>query len=192
MTYLQKFRSSKLNLWLQRVLRVLEFLSPVISLGFFASRLYKIHQLQHRLSTSNGAVAGILAAAIVYSLAALLVSLCIKAGPKWLRWLLMVLDLCFVGAFIAVAYLTRPHGGSSGPCRSNQYQKEVGTVTVSPKGQNCNLPWASFISAIISAILHFLTALFHEIKDHRNKKNAEKGYGNAPGNEYGNGAGNGN
>ena len=153
MTYLERFRSSAINLWIQRFLRVLEFLSPVISLGFFASRLYKIHKLQQRLSTSNGAVAGILAAAILYSLCAMLISFCVKGGPKWLRWLLMVLDLLFVGAFIAVAALTRPNGGSSGPCKSTQYGQQV---TVAPKGQNCNLPWATFITAIISTYVIYI------------------------------------
>ena len=146
MTYMEKFRSSAFNLWIQRTLRSLQFLSPVISLGFFASRLYKIHQTLGRLSTSNGAVAGILSAAIVYSLAAGLVTCCTKGGPKWLRWLLVVFDILFVGAFIAVADLTRPNGGTSGPCKSRQYGQ---TVTVAPKGQNCNLPWATFITAII-------------------------------------------
>ncbi|KAK4541714.1 hypothetical protein LTR36_007423 [Oleoguttula mirabilis] len=170
MTYMQKFRASAANLWLQRLLRLLEFLSPVISLGFFAARLYKIAKLERRLTASNGAVAGILAAAIVYSFIAGLISCCVKAGPKFLRWLLMVMDLLFVGAFIGVAYLTRPHGGSSGPC-TNQSRIYQGII---PKHQNCNLPWATFITAIISAILHFLTALFHEVKDRRNARNADK------------------
>jgi len=51
-----------------------------------------------------------------------------------------------MGAFIAVAYLTRPHGGSSGPCRNtNRYE-----AAVIPKNQNCNLPWGTFILAIVS------------------------------------------
>ncbi|KAK5125454.1 hypothetical protein LTR85_000563 [Meristemomyces frigidus] len=172
MTYMERFRSSKLNLQLQRLLRLLEFLSPVISLGFFAPRLHKIAKLEHRLTASNGAVAGILAAAIVYSLIAGLISCCVKSGPKFLRWVLMVMDLLFVGAFIGVAYLTRPHGGSSGPC-ANQSRIYQGII---PKHQNCSLPWATFITAIISAILHFLTALFHEVKDRRNANKEANGY----------------
>lgn len=33
-----------------------------------------------------------------------------KSVPKLLRWLLIALDLAFVGAFIAVTVLTRPKG----------------------------------------------------------------------------------
>lgn len=91
MTYLEKFRSSKLNASLQRFLRVLQFLSPVISLALFASRLAKIYRLQHRLSHSNGAVAGILAAAILYTLAAMILQFLLKhGGPKILRWLFVI------------------------------------------------------------------------------------------------------
>lgn len=144
MGLMTKFRSSKANLWWQRLLRVLQFLSPVISLGFFASRLYKIHRLQMQLSHSNGAVAGILAAAIIYSFIAMILSCLLKqGGPTPLRWMLVVLDLLFMGAFIGVAYLTRP-GGSSGPCNNTAYKPLI------PDNQNCNLPWGTFILAIVS------------------------------------------
>lgn len=82
---------------------------------------------------------------IVYTLTVMLMKFCFKnGGPKFLRWLLIILDILFVGAFIAVADLTRPKGGSSGPCRNTIY------APVIPKGQNCNLPWATFILAIVS------------------------------------------
>lgn len=149
MTYLEKFRSSKANSMLQRILRVFQFLSPVISLGLFASRLAKIARLQHRLSASNGAVAGILAAAIVYTFFVALLTFCLKhGGPKPLRWLLILGDLLFMGAFIGVAYLTRPHGGSSGPCTNSKYGAQYGKLI--PKHQNCSLPWGTFLLAIIS------------------------------------------
>ncbi|KAM0695823.1 hypothetical protein Q7P36_004305 [Cladosporium allicinum] len=165
-----RFRESRLNLWLQRILRFIQFVSPVISIGLFASRLVKIVQKdptegRGRLTASNGAVVGILAAAILYTLIAMLLSCFLEHKPKLIRWSLMFLDLCFVGAFIAVAVLTRPNGGSSGPCR-----KEDGTglgpaSQLVPRKGNCSLPWGTFITAIISTILHFITALFHEAKD---------------------------
>jgi uncharacterized membrane protein len=151
----ERFRNSRANLWFQRILRFIQFVSPVISIGLFASRLVKIVQKdpsggRGHLTSSNGAVVGILAAAILYTLIAMILSCVLEHKPKLIRWTLMFLDLCFVGAFIAVAVLTRPNGGSSGPCR-----KEDGTglgpaSQAIPRSQNCKLPWGTFISAIIS------------------------------------------
>ena len=58
---------------------------------------------------------GILAAAAAYTLTCTLVNLCLRSkhAPGWLRWLLVALDVLFIGAFIAVAALTRPNGKSS-------------------------------------------------------------------------------
>lgn len=137
----QKIRDAA---WFQRGLRMSQFLSSVISLGCFTSRLVKIIRLEHQASVSNGAVEGILCAAVAYTLITMLVQFITKhGGGLLLRWIQVLMDLLFMGAFIAVAYLTRPHGGSSGPC-SGTYRKLI------PKGSNCSLPWATFILAIVS------------------------------------------
>jgi hypothetical protein len=151
----ERFRQSRANLLFQRILRFIQFISPVISIGLFASRLVKIvqkvpNEARGRLTASNGAVVGILAAAILYTLIAMLLSCLLEHKPRVIRWSLMFLDLCFVGAFIAVAVLTRPNGGSSGPCRK---QDGTGLGPVSHlvhRRANCSLPWGTFISAIIS------------------------------------------
>ena len=146
----ERFRESRANLWFQRILRFIQFVSPVISIGLFASRLVKITQQRGRLTTSNGAVVGILAAAILYTLIAMLLSCFLERKPKLIRWSLMFLDLCFVGAFIAVAVLTRPNGGSSGPCRQQDGTGLGPASSVVPRKANCSLPWGTFITAIIS------------------------------------------
>jgi len=136
--------SIKHNELFQRLMRLLQFLSSVISLALFSARMRRILQLVHRATTSNGAVEGILAAAVAYTLTAMLLRFCLKnGGPKILRWLTILLDILFVGGFIAVAVLTRPNGGSSGPCnkRLRPYL---------PDRTNCNLPWGTFILAIVS------------------------------------------
>ena len=80
-----------------------------------------------------------------YTLLVMLLKFILKSGgPKLLRWLLIVLDILFAGAFIAVAVLTRPNGGPSGPCRGTIYSPVI------PRGQNCNLPWGTFILGIVS------------------------------------------
>ena len=54
----------------------------------------------------------------------------------------MVLDMLFVGAFIAVAVETRPNGGPSGPC--------VAAVRQMQRNSDCQLPLGTFILAILS------------------------------------------
>lgn len=134
------------NHTLQKLWRVLQFLSATISLGLFSARLAKIVRLINRATTSNGAVEGILAAAVAYTLISMLLKFVLKqGGPKILRWIWIIFDLLFVGGFIAVAVLTRPNGGgSSGPCH------RVRGIRIEPPGTNCNLPWGTFILAIIS------------------------------------------
>ncbi len=137
----------------QTALRVLQFLSALISMALFSARIYKIIRLAGRASTSNGAVEGILVAAVVYTLVTMILRLLLKAGaPKWMRLMLIVLDIAFVAAFIVVAYLTRPHGGSSGPCRRAKYQQVKNFI---PKQANCNLPWGTFILSIFSTYVYY-------------------------------------
>ena len=97
-------------------------------------------------SASNGAVEGILAAAVAYTLISMLLKFLLKSGgPKWLRLLWIFFDIAFVGGFIAVAVLTSPGGNrTSGPCHS------IRGIRVEPNGSNCNLPWGTFILAIVS------------------------------------------
>jgi hypothetical protein len=152
--------------WLLRFTRVLQFISSVISLGIFSSRFYKVYRLVNSIKTRRGvngaygAVEGILAAAVLYTLISTLLG-CIKKsanpGGRGLRWLWVLLDLLFVGAFIAVSVLTRPSGGLAGArhCYSPSRLAD-GASTGSVTGQSasrddsCNLPWGTFILAIIS------------------------------------------
>jgi hypothetical protein len=169
---------------LLRLTRVLQFISSVISLGLFSQRVYKVYRLVNSIKTrrgisgSFGAVEGILAAAVLYTLITTILTLIKKSanpGPKWLRWLWVLLDLAFVGAFIAVSVLTRPNGGSAGPrhCYNNRNTNNAADVvqgqTANTRDSTCDLPWGTFILAIVSTLLHAITAAFHEIKDHHRK-----------------------
>ena len=152
--------------WLLRFTRVLQFISSVISLGVFSQRVYKVLRLVNSIKTRRGvngafgAVEGILAAAVLYTLITMLLS-CIKKsanpGGKVLRWIWVLFDLLFVGAFIAVSVLTRPNGGLAGPRECyNPRRLADGTDPSTIIGENnarddtCNLPWGTFILAIIS------------------------------------------
>ncbi|KAI8939429.1 hypothetical protein NX059_003209 [Plenodomus lindquistii] len=184
-------KSTSFYHWLLRFTRVLQFISSVVSLGIFSSRMYKVYRLVNSVKTrrgvnsSMGAVEGILAAAVLYTLITMLMS-CIKKsanpGGRTLRWVWVLLDLLFVGAFIAVTVLTRPKGGLAGARHCYSPRRLSGDNSSDITGQNntqddsCNLPWGTFILAIISTLLHALTASFHEIKDHhrRNRVDHEK------------------
>jgi len=158
----ERLKYSSFYRLLLRLTRVLQFLSAVISLGIFSSRVYKVYRLvnsvkvHHGVSRAYGAVEGILAAAVLYTLLAMLMSFILRGGgPRWLRWLWVLLDIAFVGAFIAVATLTSPDGGSAGPrhCYDNRDARDVDNVTGNDStatDDSCNLPWGTFILAIIS------------------------------------------
>jgi len=70
-----------------------------------------------------------------------------------------------------VAYETRPHGGLSSLCATPNQRQDPAN-----RGNPlCSLTLATFGLAIFSTVLHLLTAVFHEVKDHRNeKKQAQK------------------
>lgn len=178
-----KLKNTSFYRWLLRLTRVLQFISSVVSLGIFSQRLYKVYRLVNSVKTRRGvngaygAVEGILAAAVLYTLITMLFS-CIKKsanpGGRVLRWLWVLLDLAFVGAFIAVSVLTRPDGGLAGarhcynPRRlANGTTPNTVTGETASRDDSCNLPWGTFILAIISTLLHALTAAFHEVRDHR-------------------------
>jgi len=138
-------RSSGIHKLFQDILRALQFLSATTSLILFSLRIAKIIRLVHRASRSNGAVEGILAAAVLYTLVAMALQCLLRAGDgNSLRILL------FVGAFIAVAVLTSPkRHGSSGPC-TNETSAYNFLNRHTAGDVNCKLPWGTFILAIFS------------------------------------------
>jgi len=156
----EKLKQSFLYRWFLRLVRVLQLGSAAASLAIFSSRVYKVYRLVNSIKSrrgvnhSIGAVEGILAAAVLYTILATLISLSLKGrGPGWLRWLLVLLDLAFVGGFIAVAVLTRPAGGHAGP--RHCYGSRDATSSANIAGNvsvddSCDLPWGTFGLAIAS------------------------------------------
>jgi hypothetical protein len=131
--------------------------TPPSSAGFLVNNIKQ----RRGVNGSYGAVEGILAASALYTLIAMLLG-CIKKnsspGSHKLRWIWVLLDLAFVGAFIAVAVLTRPDDGPAGPkhCYAGRSITDFSSIN-NATGANadsddttCNLPWVTFILAIIS------------------------------------------
>jgi hypothetical protein len=169
-----RLKHSALYRWVLRLTRVLQFISAIVSLGIFSARLRKVYRLVNTIKTRQGvnsaygAVEGILAAAVLYTLLAMLLTFLLKrGGPRWLRWLFVLFDLLFVGAFIAVAVLTSPNGGDAGPkhCYHERGLRGVFGTPARSDDSSCKLPWGTFILAIISTLLHAITAAFHEVHD---------------------------
>ncbi|KAH7002945.1 hypothetical protein EDB82DRAFT_482270 [Fusarium venenatum] len=178
-----KLKHSGLYRWILRLTRILQFLSSVISLGLFSARLRKVYNIVNVIKTRRGvsaafgAVEGILAAAVLYTLIGMILSLLLKGGgPRWLRWLWVLLDIAFVGAFIAVSVLTRPDGGPAGPgrCYDTRGLQGVFGNNTDTTDDSCNLPWGTFILAILSTIFHAITAAFHEVRERRKEHHVEK------------------
>ncbi|KAH8645005.1 hypothetical protein IG631_02469 [Alternaria alternata] len=168
-----KLKNTSFYRWLLRLTRVLQLVSSAVSLGIFSQRLYKVYRLVNSVKTRRGvngaygAVEGILAAAVLYTLITMLLS-CIKKsanpGGRTLRWIWVLLDLLFVGAFIAVTVLTRPDGGLAGarhcynPRRlANGTNPSTITGETASRDDSCNLPWGTFILAIISTTIAEVT-----------------------------------
>ncbi|KAL8656692.1 MAG: hypothetical protein Q9226_002591 [Calogaya cf. arnoldii] len=182
-------RSSRL---FHDLLRLLQFLSAIISLGLFSHYLRQVHRRDQffdwRTRTPSRAVEGILAAATLYTLGTLLLRCLLRRmrAPASLRWLLTALDLAFTALFITVAVLTRPNGGPSGRHGSpfclipRQFVPPSELLRPSRlwllKNGWCKLATGTFALAIISTILHFLTALFPEISEKRRAKADVAGY----------------
>ncbi|KAK7915189.1 hypothetical protein PG985_012892, partial [Apiospora marii] len=185
MSYLEKFRASKANLILQKLARVLQFISAIVSLGLFSQRLKAILTRSHDYSKSDGAVEGILAAASLYSLLATLMQFALRHGaPKILRWFLILMDFLFIGAFIGVAVLTRPNGGPFGPAQGSlrpaarhqrtRAAKHSKPIPLPPAPGHFH-PGHHQHDDDIAPILHAFTAIFHEIREkvaaHRDNEN---------------------
>ncbi|CZR50637.1 uncharacterized protein PAC_00511 [Phialocephala subalpina] len=170
-------RQTKSHQLIQHLLRLLQFLSATTSLILFSLHLAKILRLVHKASRSNSAVEGIIAAAVLYTLVAMALTSALKAGgSNVLRMLLIIFDILFVAAFIVVAVLTSPkRHGSSGPCGNTSNNDANGFLNRHvPSDINCRLPWGTFILAILSTLLHAITAAFHAAKDHRRTKRNDR------------------
>ena len=118
------------------------------SLGLFSERLYHVYRLVQRTRASAGGVETVLALATAYTLSELALNLCLKKRgmPNFLRWLLVLCDILFIGGFIAVAYETRPHGGLSSLCATPNQRQDPAN-----RGNPlCSLTEATFALAIFS------------------------------------------
>lgn len=156
MAFLDSIRRSRFYPLFLRLTRLFQLLSALASLVVFSIRVRKLYNLYESLSTATGAIEGILAAAVAYTISVTALTFVSKrtGASAFVRWLLIALDLAFAGAFIAVAVLTRPDGGTAGPCYGERKRIAAQNNYVDDPG--CQLPLGTFITAIVSTYVILL------------------------------------
>jgi hypothetical protein len=150
------------------------------------------------------AVEGISGVAVLYTIAAVVLTCCL-GGITFFAFTAILLDILFVGGFIAIAVLTRqgayscsgivntPLGIGNADANSEGFgnrglgfdQGENLTYSVSPRNA-CRMNKAVFAVSIIAAFLFLITALFQVFLVRKHKK--EKRFGPGPSNNYTEGA----
>ncbi|KAL8768489.1 MAG: hypothetical protein Q9209_005280 [Squamulea sp. 1 TL-2023] len=156
------------------LLRIIELLGSILILGITS---YWLGVLTHRdagLPTWMKAVEGIAGGAVLYTAFAVILT-CFLGGKTFFALLAVLLDVLFIGGFVAIAVLTR-HGT----------HKCSGSDPPSPLGANnrvsCRLETAVFAVAIILALLFLISLALQILLSRHHKK--EKRYGPGPSNGY--------
>jgi hypothetical protein len=152
-------------------LRALQFLASLAVLGIFAYYLVYIRDHGYPTYTWIRAVTGIAGASALYTLIALFLVCCL-GGKMFFAFLGIVLDVCFVGGWIAVAVLNRSGGTNS--CgtfrragdRVGNYFGASGTggrndSTSDELHRICILQKASFGIAIAAIVLFLISAVWN-------------------------------
>ena len=132
-------------------IRVLQFLDAAVILGIFSYYLAILSKHDQTIATWIKAVEGLAGAATLYGLLAL-TFVCCLGGAAFFAFLGVVLDVCFVGAMVAIAIMTR-HG--TGKC-SGTVNTPLGTGNANDKspsglhyGMACTLEKVTFAVAVI-------------------------------------------
>jgi hypothetical protein len=189
----------------QTGLRALELLASIVVLAIFSYYLAVLANHKLPIAQWIRAVTGISGAAVLYGFFGVFLTLCL-GGIGFFAFIAVVLDICFVGCFVAVAYLTRGGAGScsgdvhtplgSGPANSHAPgygQNGFGfgrgaTVTYFPNlRQACRLETACFSVSIVNIFLFLVTAAVQVLLARHHRK--EKRYGPSPANNYTSGSG---
>ncbi|KZF19532.1 hypothetical protein L228DRAFT_271327 [Xylona heveae TC161] len=186
-------------------LRCIQFLASALILAIFSYYLAVLANRDLTIARWMKAVEGMSGAAVLYTILAILFT-CFLGGVTFFALVAILLDICFVGCFVAIAILTRHGVGSctgnvntplgSGPANSGDpgYGKNGfgfhhgDTVTYAPNlGQACKLEKSSFAVAIINIMLFIFSALLQlALRKHHQK---DKRFGPSPANNYTGGAG---
>ncbi|KAK4127799.1 hypothetical protein N657DRAFT_678355 [Parathielavia appendiculata] len=176
----------------QFFIRSIQFCCAAIVLALFSYFLATLNNHGMHIGTWVRAVGGISGAAVVYTIFALLM-LCCAPGRSFPSFVMMMLDVAFVGAFIYVAAANR--GGASscngevdtpfgrGNADTNVVDNGSGGFTALPSlRQACKMETACLAVSIV-AVLFFTLSPFVSLALVRHRKK-EMRLGPSPANDY--------
>ncbi|KAE8443381.1 hypothetical protein EG329_001940 [Mollisiaceae sp. DMI_Dod_QoI] len=174
-------------------LRIIEFCCAAIILGIFSYFLSTLHNHDLHIATYIRAVEGISGAAVVYTILGLLL-VCFLGGIAFFSVIGMIIDLCFTGAFIYVAWALRggahscsgnvntPFGSGNTNTDNNVNNGSGGFTRLPSLHTACQLEKASFSVAIVALVFFFLS-IFVEVALIRHRRK-ERAFGPSPNNGY--------
>ncbi|KAL8889974.1 MAG: hypothetical protein Q9215_002843 [Flavoplaca cf. flavocitrina] len=160
-------------------LRVVELLGSILILGITSYWLAVLSRRDDPIPTWEKAVEGIAGAAVLYTAFAVLLTFFL-GGKTFFAFLAVVLDVCFIAGFIAIAVLAR---GGTNSCSGDNPPSPIGQG----ERTSCRLQTAVFAVAIAMALC-FLVSLALQILLSRHHKK-EKRFGPGPSNDYTSGSG---
>lgn len=189
----------------QTILRAIELLACILILGIFSYYLASLSHHHLPIHRWIRAVEGISGAGVLYLCFAVLLTIFLGAH-RFFALIAVILDICFAGCFIAVAYLTRGGAGScsgyvntplgSGPSNSKAAGYGAnnfgfGTAQTTSYSPNlhlaCKLETAVFAVSIFLIFMFLVTAAMQVLLAKHHQK--EKRYGPSPTNNYTSGSG---
>jgi len=195
------FKGGALRLF-QSFLYLLAFCCAAIILGIYSYFLAVLADRDLYINRDWRAVEGLSGAAVLYTIFAVLLTCCL-GGVSFFAFLGIVLDICFIGAMIAIAVLTRsgayscnsnylytPLGNGAPDADLSQYNPNTGNLEVTIPVHlrtACRLNKACFAVSIIGAVVFLFTALMQVALVRHHKK--EKRFGPSPSNNYTSGYG---
>ncbi|KAJ5120866.1 uncharacterized protein N7515_010254 [Penicillium bovifimosum] len=166
-------------------LRVLQFLDAAVILGIFSYFLAILSRHGQHIATWVKAVTGLAGAATAYSLLGIIFTCCL-GGVAFFAFLGVFLDVCFVGAMVAIAILTRSgvsrcRGVVDTPLGTGNARDDTFSRGLSFR-MTCRLEKVVFAVAIIGIFFYLTSILFQVLLARHHKR--EKRFGPSPNNGY--------
>ena len=179
----------------QTGIRTLQLLSAILILAIFSYFLAVL--ANHHLAKPQyvKAIEGISGAGVLYGIFCVLLTLFL-GGVSFFAFLAVVIDVCFIGCYVAITILTRHGAGScSGFVRTPLGDGQANTrgsgtgnsVWVPNLHRACKLETAVFAVAVLNIFLFIISAIVQVLLAKHHRK--EKKFGPGPSNNYTSGSG---
>ncbi|KAJ5894818.1 hypothetical protein N7495_006509 [Penicillium taxi] len=168
-------------------IRALQFLDSAVILGIFSYFLAILHHHDQPIAQWIRAVEGLSGAATLYGLLGTLFVCCL-GGVTFFAFIAVVLDVCFVGAMVAIAVMTRKGtqkctGTVNTPLGSGPASDDIAKLNNDLSYHlSCELEKVTFAVSIIGIFFFLISILFTVLLARHHKR--EKRFGPSPTNGY--------